>query len=87
MSKLVPAVLFQLSAVLVAIACAIASGYTLPAAILSVICELAHGFSANRTLSAESGEGRQGQSRKQALASYLPAASNRPGRKEMAGHL
>jgi len=61
MSKLVPAALLQLSAVIVAIACAMASGYTMPAAILSVICELAHGFSANRTLSlsAVPGEGRQ----------------------------
>lgn len=44
MSKLLLVVLFQPSTVLIAIACAMASGYTLPGAMISVICEFAHAF-------------------------------------------
>jgi hypothetical protein len=48
MSKLLSIALPQLSTVVVAIACALASGYTLPAAVISVVCELAHAFAAGQ---------------------------------------
>lgn len=64
MTKFLPIALSHLSTVLVAIACALASGYTLPVAVISVICQLAHALNAGHRNTSRATpiivEGRQG---------------------------